>query len=373
MKLKQHVMILCSCLLLFGCGSNQESPSNTNKPSSNTSDLSISNVKIQLEGTDFYLYQPTKEVLDDWTPEKPVGNIHTGKYKELYLINKKNDQARISVRVYNKEIEDCTLEDSIITEIYTGVYSRSNETFRLPNDIKLKVSNEEDVCKALGYPLTYTQEKKDPIFIYKTAFKDTKAEIMTLKFKDHCLDGLTLHATGTNRDEPVKSFDTKTLTGIEPVAYAFQKPLSPSLAEGIFTLEGVTIKKDTPILTLIDQGWTTEWLSQHLDSTTIPLTTNNKKYMIDVKGVVEDVKDITKDQMITSVDFNETSDIVLPDNISVGAELKDVLDTYGTPYYLGYTDDEEVYVKYQCDNGIIYHLSFDKNNKLHHGIVNYEE
>lgn len=363
-------MILCSCLLLFGCGSNESTTNN--KQSSHMDDLSISNVKIQLEGTDFYLYQPTKDVLDDWTPDKPVGNIHSGKYKAVLLINKKNNQARINVRVYNKELEDCSLEDTIITEIYTGNYSRSNETFQLPNGVKLKVSSEDDICKALGFPLIYTQEKKDPVFIYKTAFKDNKAEIMTIEFKDHRLDGITLHATGTNRDEPEKSFNPKVLTGIDTVGFSFNKPLSPSLAEGIFTLEGVTIKKDTPILTLIDQGWTSEWLSQHLDSTTIPLTTNNEKYMIDVKGVVEDVKDITKEQIITSVDFNETSHIVLPDNISVGAELKDVLDTYGTPYYLSYTDDQEIYVKYQCDNGIIYHLSFDKNNKLHHGIINYE-
>lgn len=365
-------MILCSCLLLAGCGSHQESTNNTNKPSSNTNDLSISNVKIQLEGTDFYLYQPTKDVLDEWKPEKTVDKIRAGKYKELYLVNKKNDQAKISVRVYNKEIKDCSLEDTLITEIYTGVYSGSNETFRLPNDIKLKVSSEEDVCKALGYPLIYTQEKQDPVFIYKTAFKDNKAEIMTIEFKDHHLNGLTLHATGTNRDEPEKSFHTQTLTGIDTVAYAFHKSLSPSLSEGIFTLEGVTIKKNTPILTLMDQGWTTEWLSQHLDSTTIPLKKGEQKYMIDVKGVVNDVKDITKDQVITSVDFDESSNIILPDNISVGAELKDVLDTYGTPCYLSYTDDQEVYVKYQSDQGILYHLSFDKNNKLHHGIITYE-
>lgn len=89
--------------------------------------------------------------------------------------------------------------------------------------------------------------------------------------------------------------------------------------------------------------------------------------MFNVKGIVEE---ITKDQVITSVDFDETSNIVLADNISVGAELKDVLDT--SPFYISYTDDEEIYVKYQYDDGIVYHLSFDKNNKLHHGIISYE-
>lgn len=371
MKLKQHLMILCSCLLLAGCGSSQDSTPNTSKPSSNADNLSISNVKIQLEGTDFYLYQPTKEVLKDWEPEKPVENLRTGKYKALYLINKKNDQARISVRVYNKEIEDCSLEDTIITEIYTGVYSRSNETFHLPKDVRLNVSSEEDVCKAIGYPLIYTQEEKDPVFIYKTAFEDNKAETMTIEFKDHRLDGITLHATGTNRDQPEKSFDPKSLTGMDPVAFSLNKPISSSLSEGILELEGIKIQKNTPIKTLIDQGWTTDWLSQHLDSTTIPLTKDKEKYMIDVKGVVNDIKDLTKEHVITSIDFNETSNIILPENITLGAEISDVINHYGTPFYLSYTDDQEVYVKYQCDNGMIYHLSFDKNKKLVHGIVSY--
>lgn len=57
------------------------------------------------------------------------------------------------------------------------------------------------------------------------------------------------------------------------------------------------------------------------------------------------------------------------DDIRVGAELKDVLAT--SPFYISYTDDEEIYVKYQCDNDIVYHLNFDKNNKLHHGIISY--
>lgn len=33
------------------------------------------------------------------------------------------------------------------------------------------------------------------------------------------------------------------------------------------------------------------------------------------------------------------------DDIRVNAELKDVLDT--SPFYISYTDDEEIYVKYQ--------------------------
>ena len=63
MKFRQGLAILLCTLLLFGCTKKTETVTN------DVSDImEVSNMKIKVEDTSFYLYQPMHEVLDKWTP-----------------------------------------------------------------------------------------------------------------------------------------------------------------------------------------------------------------------------------------------------------------------------------------------------------------
>ena len=369
MKFKQGLAILMCTLLLFGCTKKEE------PPTKDVSDImEVSNMKFKVEDTTFYLYQPMNEVLDKWTPDPSlnVSTIPANDQSSFNLFNKADSTKKIFVTAYNPESNEQSVENCIIMYIAFDEFTKNIQQYELPQNFKLHESKEEDVFQTFGIPMSYQQTAARHTYLYQSSMDYHQTEQLKVDFDQGILIGMELRGTPEDMEKKTNTFLTETVLKRALIPFSPIKDKSTELSKGIMVIEGNKIAANTPLTTLLHDGWTCDWASAHINNgiTTVSLKKNDAHYTMDVSGEFQKIEDVTDKNIILSVDFDANATVEFPENLTVTSSAEKILEVYGAPTQLIYTD-QNTGCSYIFDDGLELHLTFDLENHLTYTSLRY--
>lgn len=369
MKFKQGLAILMCTLLLFGCTKKEETMTDE------VSDImEVSNMKIKVEDTTFYLYQPMDKVLDKWTPD-PSLNITTIQAKDQSSFNlfyKAAPEKKIFVTAYNPESSEQSVENCIILYISFDEFTKNINNYQLPQNFKLNESKEENIFHTFGIPMSYQQTATRRTYLYHSSMDFTNTEQLKLEFDQGLLLGMELRGTPEGMKQKTNTFLTEKVLKRALIPFSPTKDKSTELSKGILVIEDKKISANTSLKMLLDDGWSCDWTSAHINNgiTTVSLKKNDAHYTMDVSGEFQKIEDVTDKNIIQTIDFDAHAHVQFPENLTSKSNAAEFLETYGAPTRMIYTQ-QNAGCGYMFDDGLEVHLTFDPENHLTYTSIRY--
>lgn len=266
---------------------------------------------------------------------------------------------------YNPESSEQSIDKCNIIYISFDEFTKNISHYELPQNFKLKESKEEDVFHLFGIPMSYQQTAARHTYLYHSAMDFANTEELKLDFDQGILIGMELRGIPNDMEKQTNTFLTETVLKRALIPFSPTKDKSTELSKGIIIIEGKKVAANTSLMTLLDDGWTCDWTSAHIDNgiTTVSLKKNDAHYTMDVSGEFQKIDDVTDKNIILSIDFDAHATVTLPENLNTASSAEKILEVYGAPTQLIYTD-QNTGCSYIFDDGLELHLTFDLENHL---------
>lgn len=273
---------------------------------------------------------------------------------------------------YNPESSEQSVENCVILNISFDEFTKNINHYKLPQNFKLNESKEEDVFHIFGSPMSYEQTATHHTYLYHSSMDFSNTEQLKLDFDKGILIGMELRGTPDGMKKETNTFLTETVLKRALIPYSPTKEKSSELCKGIFTIEGKKITSNTSLTTLLDDSWTCDWASAHINNgiTTVSLKKNEVHYTMDISGEFQKMEDVTDKNIISTIDFDAHANVIFPENLTTKSSADKFLETYGAPTQMIYTK-QNTGCAYIFNDGLEVHLTFDQENKLTYTSLRY--
>lgn len=374
MSLCKRIAVTCIAvsLLLSGCASNS-------KKSEAKKDLKMEDLTIQLNKTDFTLYQPISSVTskNGWfIDENENKKIESMDRASVELLYGDDEESYINVSVYNPNDEEIPLKEALILRVrYSSKYISSDVTCGLPNKVKFD-SSIDSVVKSLKTPYElYSYEASEKSVIYRTNSKSNKSESFEFGFENGKLVDVSLYGIeGKKKASENITFNTSKVVGRKIAEIntlkrsGAQSNALESLTMNGFTVDGIEIKKDTPITAFTSQGYTMDVYDESsMDEVSMSINKGDISIYMDVSGKVVDTGNDENKIIRATFDIDEGYETMLPQNTKLSTmKDHDIIKMFGAPDSIGRykAGDSYTYVKdkvkivFDIENGKVQSLTF---------------